>query len=230
MAGVSRLQYTSEARFIRVMCSGRVDPEFVLRAFLNGTDGVFIAGCRLGECNYVTQGNYHALDMVLLFKRVMEHAGIDSERLTIRFMSSGEGNVFAETVNNFVAKVRGLGPLGSSENLDKDLLKLKLKSIERLLPYLKLVQSESLAVRMKTEAEHVDYFNREETRKVIDQSVLEKLKLSQIIGLLRENPRSTGEIAEILGLNPSDVSRYIKRSSRQGLVRYDESLKRFAAA
>jgi DNA-binding IclR family transcriptional regulator len=65
---------------------------------------------------------------------------------------------------------------------------------------------------------------------VIDQSVLEKLKLSQIIGLLRENPRSTGEIAEILGLNPSDVSRYIKRSSRQGLVRYDESLKRFAAA
>jgi F420-non-reducing hydrogenase iron-sulfur subunit len=230
MAGVSRLQYTSEARFIRVMCSGRVDPEFVLRAFLNGTDGVFIAGCRLGECNYVTQGNYHALDMVLLLKCVMEHAGIDSERLTIRFMSSGEGNVFVETVNTFVEKVRGLGPMGSSENLNKDLLKLKLKSIERILPYLKLVQSESLAVRMKTRTEHVDYFNNEETRKVIDQSVLEKLNLSQIIGLLREEPRSTGEIAEILGLNPSEVSRHIKSSSRQGLVRYDESLKRFAAA
>jgi coenzyme F420-reducing hydrogenase delta subunit len=230
MAGVSRLQYTSEARFIRVMCSGRVDPEFVLRAFLNGTDGVFIAGCRLGECNYVTQGNYHALDMVLLLKRVMEHVGIDRERLTIKFMSSGEGNVFVETVNNFVDKVSKLGPIGSSENLSEDLLQFKLKSIYKLLPYLKLVQSESLSVKMKTEVEHVDFFNSEETGKVIDQSVFEKLKLSQIIGLLRENPRSTGEIAEILGLNPSEVSRHLKSSSRQGLVRYDESLKRFAAA
>jgi len=212
------------------MCSGRVDPEFVLRAFLNGTDGVFIAGCRLGECNYVTQGNYQALDMVLLLKRVMEHAGIDSERLAIRFMSSGEGTIFAETVNHFVDSVSRLGPIGASENLDGDLLRFKLKSIEKLIPYIKLFQSESLSVRMKTEKEHVDFFNSEHVRRLIDQSVFEKLKLSQIIGLLRENPRSTGEVAEILGLNPSEVSRHLKRSSRQGLVRYDESLKRFAAA
>jgi len=212
------------------MCSGRVDPEFVLRAFLNGTDGVLVGGCRLGECNYITHGNYHALDMVLLFKRVMEQAGINAQRLTIKFMSSGEGNILAETVNNFVDKITKLGPIGSSENLDKDLLKLKFKSIETLLPYLKLVQSERLSVKLKTEAEHLDYFSSEEMKRLIDESVIEKLKLSQIIGLLQQSPRSTGEIAGILGLNPSEVSRHLNSSSRQGLVRYDESMKRFAAA
>ena len=69
MAGVSRLQYTTETRLIRVMCSGRVDLEFVLRAFSNGMDGVIIGGCRLNECNYITHGNYHALTMALLCKK-----------------------------------------------------------------------------------------------------------------------------------------------------------------
>ncbi len=230
MAGVSRLQYTSEARFIRVMCSGRVDPEFVLRAFINGTDGVFIGGCRLGECNYITHGNYHALDMVLLFKRLMDSVGLDSRRLEIRFMSSGEGMVFAEAVDDFVHKIKEIGPIGSNGGMDKDLLDLKLQSIEKLLPYLKLVQSERLTVRAKTEAEHVDFFESEQIGGLIDQTIIEKLKLSQIMGLLRENPRSTGEIAEILGMSPSEVSRHLNRSSRQGLVVYDEGQKRFAAA
>src|SRR5271157_4601970 len=99
MAGVSRLQYTTEIRLIRVMCSGRVDLSFVLRAFSNGMDGVFIGGCRLNECNYITHGNYHALNMVLLSKKLMEHLGLSPERLRIAFMSSGEGLLFAEVVN-----------------------------------------------------------------------------------------------------------------------------------
>ena len=73
MAGVSRLQYSTEIRLIRVMCSGRVDLEFVIRAFLKGVDGVFIGGCRLNECNYITHGNYDALNMVLLCRKIMEH-------------------------------------------------------------------------------------------------------------------------------------------------------------
>src|SRR4030043_333323 len=106
MAGVSRLQYTTEMRLIRVMCSGRVDLEFVLRAFSNGMDGVFIGGCRLNECNYITHGNYDALNMVLLCRRIMEHIGLNPERLRIEFLSSGEGNLFAEVVNDIVKKVK----------------------------------------------------------------------------------------------------------------------------
>src|SRR5512137_2204648 len=104
MAGVSRLQYTTEAKLIRVMCSGRVDLEFVLRAFSNGMDGVFMVGCRLNECKYITQGNYHALNMVLLCRKIMERIGLNPERLKIEFMSSAEGIIFAEVMNDFGRK------------------------------------------------------------------------------------------------------------------------------
>ncbi len=87
------------------MCSGRVDLEFVLRAFSNGTDGVFIGGCHLGDCNYVTHGNYHALNMVLLCRKIMEYIGLNPERLRIKFMSAGDGIPFAEMMSDFSRKV-----------------------------------------------------------------------------------------------------------------------------
>ena len=76
------------------MCSGRVDLAFVLRAFSNGADGVFIGGCHLNECNYVTHGNYHALSMVRICKKIMKHIGLNPERLRIEFMSGSEANPF----------------------------------------------------------------------------------------------------------------------------------------
>ena len=126
------------------MCSGRVDMEFILRAFINGVDGVFIGGCRLGECNYTTHGNYHTLNMVLLFKKIMEHIGLNPDRLRIEFMSSGEGNLFTEVVDDFTDQVRELGPLGSSEGLDRTELTSRLKEVGKLIPYIKLVKMEKM--------------------------------------------------------------------------------------
>src|SRR5574342_1279246 len=122
MAGVSRLQYTTDIRLIRTMCSGRVDLDHVLRAFSNGADAVFIGGCRLNECNYITHGNYHALTMVLLCKKIMEHIGLNPERLRIEFMSSAEGIRFAEVMSEFGAQVTELGPLGKGkgEGIDQN--------------------------------------------------------------------------------------------------------------
>jgi len=77
------------------MCSGRVDLEFILRAFANGQDGVLIGGCRLNECNYVTQGNYDALGNVLLCRKILGHLGVNPERLQINFMSAGDGILLA---------------------------------------------------------------------------------------------------------------------------------------
>ena len=148
MAGVSRLQYTTETRVIRVMCSGRVDLEFVLRAFSNGMDGVFIGGCRLNECNYITHGNYHALNMVLLCKRIMEHIGLNPERLRIEFMSSAEGILFAEVMNDFGKKVKELGPIGKGEGIDENELKSKLAEITKLVPYIKVMKNEKLGTRL----------------------------------------------------------------------------------
>ena len=130
------------------MCSGRVDLEFVLRAFSNGMDGVFIGGCRLNECNYVTQGNYDALNMSFLCKRIMEHVGLNPERLRIEFMSAGEGILFTEIVNDFVNTVRELGPLGKGEGIDENEVKSKLAEISKLVPYIKLAKNEKLARRL----------------------------------------------------------------------------------
>ena len=144
------------------MCSGRVDLEFVLRAFSNGMDGVFIGGCRLNECNYITHGNYHALNMVLLCRKIMEHIGLNPERLRIEFMSSGEGILFAEVINDFVKKVKNIGPFGISEEIDKEELKSKLTEITKLVPYIKMVKTEKLGTRLENPEEYDQLFTSEE--------------------------------------------------------------------
>jgi F420-non-reducing hydrogenase iron-sulfur subunit len=153
------------------MCSGRVDLEFVLRAFLNGMDGVFIGGCRLNECNYITHGNYHALNMVLLCKKIMEHIGLNPERLRIEFMSAGEGILFAEVVNDFSRKVKELGSLGKSEGIDESELKSRLEAVIKLVPYIKLVKREKLALRPENEAEYDKFYTSDEVDRLLSEVV-----------------------------------------------------------
>jgi coenzyme F420-reducing hydrogenase delta subunit/Fe-S-cluster-containing hydrogenase component 2 len=158
-------------RLIRVMCSGRVDMAFVLRAFSNGMDGVFIGGCRLNECNYVTHGNYHALNMVLFLKRIMEHIGLNPERLKIEFMSGAEANVFVEGVNDFVRKVKALGPLGEAEGMSQKEVKSRLAEISKLVPYFKMMNQEKLAARLKAQEEHDGLFTKEEIDRLFSEMV-----------------------------------------------------------
>jgi len=212
------------------MCSGRVDLEFILRAFLKGQDGVFIGGCRLNECNYTTHGNYDALSNTHLCRKIMEHIGLNPERLRLEFMSGADGNLLAEVTNDFIKKVKELGPLGKSEGIDKKELKFKLEAVRKLVPYLKLVERERLRVPVKSEEAYNNFFESDEINRLFSELFGDKLAISQIMLLLGENPLSTGEISEKLGLNPSEVSRHMISSSRQGLVRYDETQKCFALA
>jgi coenzyme F420-reducing hydrogenase delta subunit/ferredoxin len=171
MAGVSRLQYTPEIRLIRVMCSGRVDLEFILRAFSNGMDGVFIGGCRLDECNYSTHGNYAALNMVLLCRKIMGHIGLNPERLSIEFMSSGEGILFTEVVDEFCKKVKKLGPIGKGEEIDKDELTSGLEEVRKLIPYIKIVKRKKLASRLENEEEYDGFFTSDEVERLFSEVV-----------------------------------------------------------
>ncbi len=212
------------------MCSGRVDLEFILRAFLNGQDGVFIGGCRLDECNYITHGNYDALSNTHICRKIMECIGLNPERLRIAFMSGADGNLLAEVTNDFTNKVKELGPLGKSEGIDKNELKLKLEAVSKLVPYIKLVERERLRVPVKSEEAYNKFFISDEINRLFNELIGDKLSISQIMLHLREKPLSTGELSEILGLNPSEVSRHMKSSSRQGLVRYDETRKCYALA
>lgn len=212
------------------MCSGSVDISFVLSALSRGADGVFIGGCHLNDCHYNTHGNYHAVNMVSLFKKIMEHLGLNPARLRLESVSAGEGIRFAEIMNDFAMKVKDLGPLGSGEGIDKNVLKLKLKAITQMVPYIRVLLNERLGVRFKTVKEYNEFYASEEFAGIFRETIADKLAITQIISLLREGPLATGEISKILGLTPSDTSRYLNSSAWQGLVRYEVSHKRYALA
>jgi F420-non-reducing hydrogenase iron-sulfur subunit len=230
LAGVSRYQYPPNIRVIRLMCSGRVDPAFILRAFSNGADGVFIGGCWPGECHYITEGNYEAISVMHICRKLLELIGVNPERLRLEWVSASEGIRFAEVITDFTGKLKELGPLGTGEGIEENGLKFKLEAVKNLLPYIKLVERERLRVRFETEQEYKEFFSSDEVNRLFQELIVDKLAMSQIMVLLRERPLSTGEISEILDLNPSEVSRHLHSSARQGLVRFDESLKRFAPA
>ena len=155
---MSRYQYPPSIKVIRVMCSGRMDLEFVLRAFANGKDGVFIGGCWLGECHYITEGNYDALSMMHLGKKLLEYVGVNPDRLRLEWVSASEGIRFAEVVTDFTGRLKELGPLGTGEGMDQNALKLKLEAIRKLLPYIKLVEREKLRVRFESKKEYEEFF------------------------------------------------------------------------
>jgi len=212
------------------MCSGRVDLEFLLRAFANGQDGVLVGGCKLDECNYVTHGNYDALANVHLCKKIMERIGLNPERLRIEFMSGADGGLLADVANDFTRQVKTLGPLGKSEGMDENDLNFKLEAARKLVPYIKLVERERLRIPSKSEEAYHEFFTSEEFDRLFDELIGDQLAVSQMMSLLKEKSLSTGEIAQALDLNPSEIAKYINSSSRQGLVKYDENAKSYALA
>jgi len=110
LAGVSRIQYPTNIRIIRVMCTGRIDPAFVFEAFKDGADGVLVAGCHLpSDCHYIS-GNFKALRRITLLKRTLKEFGIEPQRLRLEWVSASEGDKFASVVREMVEDLKKLGP------------------------------------------------------------------------------------------------------------------------
>ena len=110
LAGVSRLKSSPNIRIIRTMCSGRVDPTFVLKAFELGADGVLIGGCHPGDCHY-SEGNFKTMRRVIFLKKVLQELGIDQRRLRLEWISASEGEKYARVTTEFTEQIRALGPL-----------------------------------------------------------------------------------------------------------------------
>ncbi|MEI6576229.1 MAG: hydrogenase iron-sulfur subunit [Bacteroidota bacterium] len=230
LCGVSRFQYPPHIRLIRVMCSARVDMLHVLRAFSNGQDAVFIGGCHLCDCHYVTNGNFNAFGMVQVFRKILTLIGISPERLRIEWVSAGEGIRFANFMNDYSVALTKLGPLGKAEGIDAKTLALKLDAVYKLIPYIKLVLTQKFHVPQRTEEAYHNFFNSVEFDRLFDELIAQKLATSLITCLLQEKPQSTGEIADSLGLSPSEVAKYMNGSTKQGLVRYDVNNKCYELA
>lgn len=145
-------------------------------------------------------------------------------------MSGADGGLLADVTNDFTRQVKALGPLGKSEGMDENDLSFKLEAARKLVPYIKLVERERLRIPSKSEEAYHEFFASDEFDRLFDQLIGDQLAVSQMMSLLKEKSLSTGEIAEALGLNPSEIAKYINSSSRQGLVKYDESAKSYALA
>jgi F420-non-reducing hydrogenase iron-sulfur subunit len=123
LAGVSRLKYPANARVIRVMCSGRIDPQFILEALAKGADGVLIGGCHPNDCHYV-EGNYKMLRRFRLLQRMLHDMGIEEDRVRLEWISAAEGEKVKTVMNEMVQKLKVLGPLGiptKFEDWDKEM-------------------------------------------------------------------------------------------------------------
>ena len=109
LAGTSRIEYPANIRLIRLPCSGRIDPLFIFRAFLQGADGVLVSGCHPGDCHYTT-GNYFAKRRLAITKRLLEYIGLEPGRLRLEWISASEGQRFADVCKEFTARIKELGP------------------------------------------------------------------------------------------------------------------------
>jgi coenzyme F420-reducing hydrogenase delta subunit len=109
LAGISRIQYPPNVRIVRVPCTGRINPFYIMKALQDGTDGVLVSGCHPGECHYLT-GNYHARRKFAMLKRFLSYIGLEDDRTMFTWCSASEGDRFAQVIKGVTAKVRALGP------------------------------------------------------------------------------------------------------------------------
>ncbi len=116
LAGLNRMKYPANIRLLRVPCSGRVNPQYVLEALQKGCDGVLVCGCHPGDCHYST-GNYYAKRRLMIFKRFLEYVGLEPERFNVKWISASEAGRFRDTVKEFTEGVRKVGPLKESFTL-----------------------------------------------------------------------------------------------------------------
>ena len=131
---------------------------------------------------------------MLFTKKLLEQVGINPDRLRLEWIAASEGSRYAEVMNDFGKKLRGLGPLGKGEGLDKRAMKLKLEAVTKLIPYAKLVERESLRVRFKTEQEYLDYFASDDFNRLFKELLVDKLAISQIMLLLGRRPLPPGAL------------------------------------
>lgn len=221
-AGVSRCQYLDNIRVIRVMCTGRVDPGMVVESFIQGNDGVMVVGCRFGECRY-ENGNYYAEKRMKRIGSFFGQIGISPERLFNDWLSSEEDEKLAGFITQFTKRLKELGPLGESEGLDPDELKLRLSALKEIL------SDERLRWLLGKELELADKENvfgekitEEEFNQIVNESFLAEFNRKKILLSLKEKPMSVEAISQKLNLPANEVLRDVVVLNRQGSVMLDK--------
>jgi F420-non-reducing hydrogenase iron-sulfur subunit len=218
LAGISRFQYPPNTRVIRVMCSGRVDPVFIPKAFLAGYDGVMILGCHPGDCHYLT-GNYQAEKKINLTRKLLNMAGIDSERLLLDWVSAGEGERFSQVVRQFIEKIRTLGPFP----LDQE-MKGKLKAVRASLEGEKIRWMVGKGPElMEMENVYKERVPKERLEELIEATIRDELVKNRIVQLVEIKPITATEISKTLNLKLKDTLSYLVSLVGEGKIGFHPS-------
>ena len=205
------------------MCTGRVDPATVAKAFKKGLDGLMVVGCYFGDCHYIS-GNVEAKAKIDMTRRLLKYIGVNENRLSFQQCSSGEAAVFVELVNNFDEKIRNLGPIGhGGDSLNRSEIFKKLAAAEAVLA------GEKMRWIIGKRAEFLEFGNRygeiftqQEFNRAIDMIIVEEMENQEILGELKGGARSVKDLAETLNIPSERVFRYITALNRKEMIRLEK--------
>ncbi len=224
LAGVSRFQYPPNIRVMRTMCSGRVDPMYIVEGLKNGFDAVVVFGCHIGDCHYL-DGNHYTVKRMRMVEELLDLAGIGRIRTALNWVSAAEGQRFADTVAEVTRTVRDLGPF------DADRFKLQLGALEHVLTASRIRWLTGMD-RHITEGKNVynETIDEARYRKLLKQAAVDEYHKALILESLREGPQSVREMAGKTGLPVYTVSLRLNDLEKRGqaeLKGYEGSTPKF---
>lgn len=221
LAGVSRIQYPSNIRVVRVMCSGRIDPIIPLEVFMQGADGVIVLGCHPGDCHY-SEGNLYEERKIKMLKKLIGLTGLETERLRLEWVSASEGQRFAKIVTEFTEQIRKLGPSPLSGE------KPNPKILENLQAAKNAASDFKLRVLVGRERELTEKCNvyqekipQEEFDSLLDETVDDEFARQKIYLLAKSEPVSVKALAEAVEMKPADVLKQVVAMRRRNMIAVD---------
>ncbi len=216
LAGVSRIQYPPSIRVVRTMCSGRVDPTFIIDGLQGGYDGVFVAGCHIGDCHY-QDGNHYTLKRMKMMDQILEESGIGKDRVHLRWASAAEAQPFADYVSEITGIIKELGPF------EKEKHQLPLKALHRTLknPRIRWLVGVD---RHLTEQENVYHKKTDAAylKTVLENAVRDEYQKSLLMEILQQKAATVPEMSEQTGLPLYTVSKRLNDLEVNGLVEFKE--------
>jgi len=204
------------------MCTGRMDPAIVARAFKKGLDGLMVVGCYFGDCHYIT-GNYQAKAKMEITQKLFDYIGVNKDRLAFRQCSSGEAAVFVKLVSEFDAKIKELGPIGQGgDRLNAPEIYEKLKLAEAVLGGEKIrwVIGKRTPF-LESGNMYGEIFTNHEFNRAIDMIIVEETEVQAILHRLKDGARSVRGLSEDLGIPSDRVFRYVIALLRKEMIRID---------
>jgi len=215
LCGVSRYQYPTNIRAVRVMCSTRISPHLVLDIFKAGADGVLLGGCHIGDCHYIT-GNYYTEKRVRLMKRLLEESGLEPDRLRLEWVSASEGEKFSKVVTEFTEHIRTLGP---SKVKEDSKLKAKVAAADDASETFRLKALVGRELNLVNKGNvYGNKLDPAELDRIIDSATEEEFERSLILELSKGKARSVKELGEIMELPTDKVLRHIVALRQKNMI------------